>query len=360
MSAKRFLIMAGGTGGHVFPALATARRLQELGHEVHWLGSVNGMESRLVSDAGLPLSLIHVSGLRGKGRVTLLAAPFRLLRAVMEAVRVLRQVRPDCVIGMGGFASGPGGLAAWLMRKPLVIHEQNAVAGMTNRLLSRFATTVLEAFPNSFNKETVTRYTGNPVRSELADMPEPAERFAERTGPTRLLVLGGSLGARPINEALPQAIEQIPEAQRPEILHQCGRNHVDAARDAYENVKVKARVEPFIKDMAEAYGWADLVVCRAGALTVAELCAVGVGAILVPLPHAVDDHQTRNSEHMTQGGAGYLVPQDQFGPSHVAALLGELLPDRERLRSLAEAARKLARPDATERVVNYCLEAAHG
>ncbi|NWN92413.1 undecaprenyldiphospho-muramoylpentapeptide beta-N-acetylglucosaminyltransferase [Marinobacter adhaerens] len=358
---RRFLMMAGGTGGHVFPALATARALEAKGHEVHWLGAAGGMEERLISDTGIPLSLIHISGLRGKSKLTLLTAPFRLLRALGEAFTIMRRIRPDCVVGMGGFVTGPGGLAAWLTRTPLVIHEQNAIAGMTNRILVRFAKTVLEAFPGSFGAEVVTRCTGNPVREDLAALPEPEQRMSGRADePLRLLVVGGSLGAQVFNQQLPEALAALPEQERPQVLHQCGEKNLEAARSAYEQQGVSAQVEPFIKDMAEAYSWADLVLCRAGALTVSELCAAGLGAVLVPFPHAVDDHQTQNGQQMVQAKAAVLIPQSRLTPAVLAETLGDLAGDRARVMGMAKAARTLARPDATERVVNYCLEAAHG
>jgi UDP-N-acetylglucosamine--N-acetylmuramyl-(pentapeptide) pyrophosphoryl-undecaprenol N-acetylglucosamine transferase len=345
---RRFLMMAGGTGGHVFPALATARALQALGHEVHWLGASGGMEQRLVGETDIPLSLIHVSGLRGKGKLALVA------------FTVLRRVRPDCVVGMGGFVTGPGGLAAWLRGIPLVIHEQNAIAGLTNRILVRFAKTVLEAFPGSFGAGVVTRCTGNPVRQGLTDLPAPAQRLAGRSGRLKLLVVGGSLGAQVFNERVPEALARIPEPQRPEVRHQCGERNLETARAAYEAQGVTASVEPFIKDMAAAYAWADVVLCRSGALTVSELCAAGAASILVPFPHAVDDHQTANARQLVAAGAAVLIPQPRFSVEALTELLQDLAGDRARIENMATAARELARPDATERVVNYCLEAAHG
>lgn len=359
MTSRRFLVMAGGTGGHVFPALATARRLQALGHEVHWLGSCGGMEERLIGDTDIPMSLIAVSGLRGKGKLALLKAPFRLLRALLQALAVVRSLRPDCVIGMGGFVTGPGGLAAWLTRTPLLVHEQNAVAGLTNRILARFAKTVMEAFPGSFGAGVVTRCTGNPVRQDLAELAEPAERLGVRQGRLRLLVVGGSLGAQAINQRVPEALALMPDALRPEVRHQSGERHLELAQAAYREAGVEGQVEPFIRDMAEAYGWADLVLCRAGALTISELCMAGVGAILVPFPHAVDDHQTRNAQQMVQAKAAILMPQSRLTAEGLAEALTELGSDRERINTMAAAAHALARPDATERVVNYCLEAAN-
>jgi UDP-N-acetylglucosamine--N-acetylmuramyl-(pentapeptide) pyrophosphoryl-undecaprenol N-acetylglucosamine transferase len=357
---RRFLMMAGGTGGHVFPALATARMLQSKGHEIFWLGSAGGMEERLIADTDIPLSVIKVSGLRGKGRLALVLAPFRLMRALAQAFTELRRIRPQCVVGMGGFVTGPGGIAAWLTRTPLVIHEQNAIAGMTNRLLVRFAHTVLEAFPGSFGQSVVTRCTGNPVRQDLAALPSPEKRLAGRSGALRLLVVGGSLGARIFNQVVPQALALIPEDSRPTVRHQCGEKHLDAAQAAYGDHRVEASVQPFIRDMAEAYEWADLVVCRSGALTVSELCVAGVGAILVPFPHAVDDHQTANAQQMVKAGAAILVPQPGLTSESLAQTLAELAQDRNRILDMATAAKSLARPDATERVVNYCLEAANG
>lgn len=358
--SRRFLMMAGGTGGHVFPALATARMLQGKGHEVFWLGSAGGMEERLISDTDIPLAAIQVSGLRGKGKLALLLAPFRLMRALGQAFTEMRRIRPHCVIGMGGFVTGPGGVAAWLMKTPLVIHEQNAIAGMTNRLLVRFADTVLEAFPGSFGQKVVTRCTGNPVRQDLAALPLPEDRLAGRSGALRLLVVGGSLGAQVFNQMVPQALAVLPEDERPTVRHQCGEKHLDAARASYGDHKVEADVQPFIKDMAEAYEWADIVVCRSGALTVSELCVAGNGAVLVPFPHAVDDHQTQNAQQMVKAGGAILIPQPKLTAESLAQTLSGLAQDRNRILEMAKAAKTLARPDATERVVNYCLEAANG
>lgn len=359
MTTKRFLIMAGGTGGHVFPALATARMLQEKGHEVHWLGSQGGMEERLIGATDIPLSLVAVSGLRGKGKLALLAAPFRLTRALCQALAVVRSLKPDCVIGMGGFVTGPGGMAAWLTKTPLLVHEQNAIAGLTNRILARFAKTVMEAFPGSFGPQRVTRCTGNPVRQDLARIAEPAARFEGRSGPLRLLVVGGSLGAQAINQRVPEALAKLDANIRPVVRHQSGNKNLEAAREAYQAAGVEATIEPFIEDMAEAYEWADLVLCRSGALTVSELCIAGVGAILVPYPHAVDDHQTRNGQQMVAAKAAILIPQQKLSAELLADTLAELCSDRSRVTNMAQAARSLARPDATERVVNYCLEAAN-
>lgn len=357
--SQRFLIMAGGTGGHVFPALATAEALREQGHDVAWLGSRDGMEAQLIGDRGIPLYLIEVSGLRGKGGFTRLAAPLKLVRALWQALAVIRRFRPDSVLGMGGFAAGPGGLAAWLLRRPLVIHEQNAIAGMTNQWLSRLSETTLEAFPGAFGRDIVTRCTGNPVRQDLTRIPTPDERIG-RTDRLKLLVLGGSRGARAINDVVPEALALVSGEQQPRVHHQCGEDHIDATRQAYARAGVEADVAPFIEDMAQAYAWADLVICRAGALTLAELACVGVGSVLVPFPHAVDDHQTANARYLSDAGAALLIPQSQLDAAGLAREIQRLAENREELRTMAEKARELAVPDATERVVNYCLEAAHG
>lgn len=349
------VIMAGGTGGHVFPALAVAERLRGQGVEVVWMGTRRGLEAQVVPAAGIPMEWVTISGLRGKGALSWLLAPFKLVVAVGQAVGILRRLRPRAVLGMGGFVSGPGGLAAWLLRRPLLIHEQNAVAGLTNRLLARLANRVMEAFPGSLGRGAVL--TGNPVRPEIAALPRPEERFAGRTGRLRLLVLGGSLGAQALNAVVPAALARIAAGQRPEVWHQAGSRNIDEARRRYDEAGVEARVVPFITDMAAAYGWADLVVCRAGALTVAELAAAGVGAILVPFPHAVDDHQTRNAGYLVQGGAALLVPQAQLDPQRLADLFAELGQDRGRLLDMAVAARRLAQPDAAEQVAALCLTA---
>ncbi len=357
---KTFLVMAGGTGGHVFPALACARALQAQGFNVHWLGSERGMERELVGRAGLPMSLISVEGLRGKGKLALLGAPFKLSLAIAQALAVVRKVQPDCVLGMGGFATGPGGFAAWLLRRPLVIHEQNAIAGYTNRILAKFASVVLEAFPGSFGGGVATHCTGNPVREDIAALEEPGVRLGQHQGPVRLLVLGGSRGAAAINEAVPKALALLPEALRPAVIHQAGQGLYEATLRAYETAGVAGDVRPFIDDMKAVYEVADLVVCRAGALTLAELCCAGLGAVLIPYPHAVDDHQTANARYLADNQAAVLMPQTELTPEALAATLGTLLADRQRLISMAQAARRLAQPAATQVVVQECLEAIDG
>jgi len=352
------MIMAGGTGGHVFPALAVADRLRALGTDVFWIGTRQGLEARVVPEHGLRMEWIEVRGLRGNGLVRWLSAPFSIARAIYESVRIVRRNRPTAVLGMGGFVSGPGGVASRLLGVPLVIHEQNALAGMTNRWLARIATRVMAAFPGSLPDAEVC---GNPVRDDILALPAPEQRFAGRSGPLRLLVLGGSQGAQALNEVLPRALADLPGEGRPEVWHQAGSKKIEQARAAYEAVAVEARIEPFIDDMAAAYGWADLVFCRAGALTVAELAAAGIGAMLVPYPYAVDDHQTRNAAYLTGAGAALLLPESQLNAKSLLAHLRPLLDDRARLLEMAQRARDLARPEATRRLAEVCLEvSAHG
>ncbi|WJW75008.1 undecaprenyldiphospho-muramoylpentapeptide beta-N-acetylglucosaminyltransferase [Thiohalobacter sp. IOR34] len=360
MSRRPILIMAGGTGGHVFPALAVAAELRRAGVAVAWLGTRRGLEARLVPAAGYPMAWIRVSGLRGKGLGRRLVAPFMLALALLQSLWVMLRLRPRAVLGMGGFVTGPGGVMAWLTRRPLLIHEQNSVAGLTNRLLAPLARRVMEGFPDSLPARYQPIHTGNPVRAEIAALPAPEARFAGRHGRLRLLVLGGSLGAQALNEVLPRALAALTPGSRPEVRHQSGERNLEAARAAYAAAGVEAELLPFIDDMAAAYGWADLVLCRAGALTVAELTAAGVGALLVPYPHAVDDHQTGNARYLERAGAGLLLPQAELDADRLAALLDELGADRERLLAMARAARALARPDAARRVAELCLIEAGG
>jgi UDP-N-acetylglucosamine--N-acetylmuramyl-(pentapeptide) pyrophosphoryl-undecaprenol N-acetylglucosamine transferase len=352
------VILAGGTGGHIFPGLAVARALRTRQVPVLWLGSAGGMETRLVPADRFAIETIAVRGLRGKGLASLLLAPFTLLRAVWQAQRVLRARKPRAVLAFGGFAAGPGGLAAWLLRKPLLVHEQNRAPGLTNRVLARLARRVLTGFPGSFagRKEEAV---GNPVRAEIAALPPPAVRFAERNdGVLRLLVLGGSQGARAINETVPRVVAALQSAQAFEIRHQCGEKLLDDARAAYAKAGVAAQVEPFIRDMAQAYGWADLVIGRAGALTIAELCAAGVGSLLVPFPGAVDDHQARNAEYLAERGGGEWFRQDNKLEASLRDRLRVLAGDRARLLALAQAARAAAFPQAAEHVAAIVIEEA--
>lgn len=351
------LIMAGGTGGHVFPALACAREFKARGYSVHWLGTPRGIENELVPAAELPLHLIQVSGLRGKGKLSLLKAPFQLVRALFQARRVMRELQPICVLGMGGYVTGPGGLAARLDGAPLIIQEQNAVAGTANRSLVPFAQRVCEGFPNTFGDSAKRRTTGNPVREELF-LETPRDTLKGRK--PRLLVLGGSLGAEPLNKLLPAALAKVPAELRPQVFHQAGKQHDHVTAERYREAAVEAEVAPFIKDMARAYAWADLVICRAGALTISELAAAGLPSFLVPLPHAIDDHQTRNAEYLAKEGAALLLPQHATDADTLAAQLTEVLMHPEKLEAMGRAARSLARPDATRTVVDICLEVARG
>ncbi|MDD1968784.1 undecaprenyldiphospho-muramoylpentapeptide beta-N-acetylglucosaminyltransferase [Pseudomonas putida] len=357
MAVGNVLIMAGGTGGHVFPALACAREFQARGYTVHWLGTPRGIENELVPGAGLQLHLINVTGLRGKGRLSLLKAPFMLFKALLQARKVVRELKPVCVVGFGGYVTGPGGLAAKLSGVPLIIHEQNAVAGTANRSLASFAARVCEAFPQTFAASAKRRTTGNPVRAELFF--ETPRQALEGRKP-RLLILGGSLGAEPLNKLLPEALALVPAELRPEVFHQAGKKHDEVTAERYRAAGVEAQVAPFIKDMAQAYGWADLVVCRAGALTISELAAAGLPSLLVPLPHAIDDHQSRNAEYLAREGAAFVMPQRTTGAADMAARLKEVLMQPEQLKRMATTARQLAKPDATNTVVDVCLEVVHG
>ncbi len=352
----RVMSMAGGTGGHVFPALAVAQELRTRGMDLFWLGTRNSFEARVVPEAGFPMEWIDVQGLRGTGLSRWLAAPFKLGVAMLQALRVLRRERPSVVLGMGGFVTGPGGVMARLLGIPLVIHEQNAIPGMTNQWLSRIANQVLEAFPGSFAAERQAQVVGNPVRPGIAALPAPGDRMAGREGPLRLLVLGGSQGAQILNEMVPNALAKMAPGSRPQVRHQAGRDKDEATLATYMSVGVEANVQPFVADMAEAYGWADLVLCRSGALTVSELAAVGVAAVLVPFPHAVDDHQTRNAAFLCDQGAARLLPQSGLDVDSLSACLNELLSDRAQLQRMAQRARSLAQPESTRRVADICEE----
>jgi UDP-N-acetylglucosamine--N-acetylmuramyl-(pentapeptide) pyrophosphoryl-undecaprenol N-acetylglucosamine transferase len=357
--AASVLILAGGTGGHVFPALAVARQLQREGARVLWLGTPGSFESRLIPGTGIPFHEVPVKGLRGKGLLGWLKAPFALARALVLAVRALRLLSPDLVLGMGGYATGPGAVAARLLGKPLVIHEQNAVPGLTNRLLAHIATRVLEAFPGSFPPSRRACHTGNPVREEITRLPPPEQRLAGRSGPLRLLVLGGSQGAQVLNEIVPRAVAAFADAGIVEVRHQTGEAHLRDTEAHYAQAGVDAQVMTFIVDVADAYGWADLVVCRAGALTIAELAVAGVASVLVPFPYAVDDHQTRNGESLANADAAVLINQNELDASRLGGLLAEFHGARERLLSMAVAARRLGIPGATRKVCDCCLELAH-
>jgi UDP-N-acetylglucosamine--N-acetylmuramyl-(pentapeptide) pyrophosphoryl-undecaprenol N-acetylglucosamine transferase len=356
MNSAPVMILAGGTGGHIFPGLAVAAALRARGVDVVWLGADGGMETRLVPQHGIEIDTIAVKGLRGKGVVTLLGAPLRVLGAIREASRVLKQRAPRAVVSFGGYAAGPGGIAAKLHGMPLIVHEQNRAPGLTNRVLARFARRVLTGFPQTF-KGRDEEPVGNPVRTEISAIAPPAQRFGQRNGALRLLVLGGSQGARALNSAVPRALREL-RGHMLDVRHQCGEKlRADAERD-YANAGIAASVEPFIADMAAAYAWADLVVCRAGALTLAEVCAAGVGSVLVPFPQAVDDHQTKNAEYLVERGAALLLPQDDQLADNLRGVIGALAGDPARRLAMAEAARGLARPHAAERVADIVLAAS--
>ncbi len=356
----KVMIMAGGTGGHVFPALAVADELKQREVEVSWIGTQKGIESELVPQAGYPLTFIRVAGLRGNGAFGWLMAPFRVVKAVWQALRLMRVFNPDVVIGLGGFASGPGGVAAWLLKKPLLIHEQNAIPGLTNRLLAKLAKRVLAGFPNSFDDKVEAEWVGNPVRKQIEDLPMPHLRQSDDNGRLKLLVLGGSLGARTLNEVVPAALQLMDVTQRPEVRHQCGKKHIEACQTAYRQAGVEAEITDFIADMAAAYSWADLVICRAGALTVAEVAAAGVASILVPYPYAVDDHQTHNAALLVDAGAARLIADDKLKAEELSVSLRQFDQDREGLLNMANAARQVAKIGSATRIADLCLEYAHG
>ena len=350
------LIMAGGTGGHIFPGLAVAEVLRQKNIPVRWLGAKGGMEARTVPAAGIDLDLVAISGLRGKGLKRWIRMPFMLLRAVWQARRLLAANPPACAVSFGGYVAAPGGIAAWTRGIPVLVHEQNRIPGMTNRLLSRFSRKILQGFPGTFPEHLSAIDSGNPVRREVAALPAPQLRLAGRTGPVRVLITGGSQGAQVLNLVVPAALKLLPASIAIEVRHQAGAKRVDEALDAYTEAGVDAEVQPFINDMAEAYAWADLVICRSGALTVAELAAAGVASVLVPYAYAVDDHQTRNAEYLSFATAAIILSQSSFEPRVLATALEPLLADRAVLLSMAIAARQLALPDAAEKVVEACSE----
>lgn len=341
----------------MFPALAVAAKLIEAGALVQWLGTRRGIEAELVPKAGITLNFLDIAGLRGKGSKAWLTLPWSLSKAVWQAMAVIRGFKPDVVLGLGGFASGPGGLAARMLGKPLVVHEQNAVAGTTNRWLGRLAQRRLQAFPGSLSD---AEQVGNPVRADITRLPEPQIRLSQHRGRPRLLVLGGSLGALKLNQLLPEAVAGMTVEERPAIWHQTGRKHLDLTKECYRSKDIEARVEAFIDDMTEAYAWADLVLCRAGALTVSEITAAGVAAFLVPFPFAIDDHQSKNARWLVDNEAALMQQESQLSPTVLREELRRLFRSPERLLSMAVNARRLALPDAADRVANVCLEVANG
>ena len=353
MQEKVALVMAGGTGGHIFPGLAVAHALREQGWRVHWLGAPGSMEERLVPPQGFPLGTIDFAGVRGKGLLTLALLPLRLLKAFAQALSVVRRVKPDVVIGLGGYISFPGGMMAVLAGKPLILHEQNSVAGMANKMLASVADKVFAAFPNALPK---AQWVGNPLRQAFLQQPEPAERFAGRSGPLKVLVVGGSLGAKALNDIVPQAVALLPVEARPQVVHQSGAKQIDALRANYAAAGVQAELTPFIEDTAQAFADADLVICRAGASTVTELAAVGVAAIYVPFPHAVDDHQTTNAHFMVDAGGGWLMPQPALNAQKLAEMLQNM--QRSTLLNVALKAKTMQKIHATREVVAACEELA--
>jgi UDP-N-acetylglucosamine--N-acetylmuramyl-(pentapeptide) pyrophosphoryl-undecaprenol N-acetylglucosamine transferase len=350
---RTILIMAGGTGGHVFPGLAVADVLRERGWKVVWMGAKTGMEARLVPARGYEMAWIRARALRGKGPLAAMLLPLNLLAGFWQGARAIFRIRPDVVLGMGGYVAFPGGMMASLLARPLAVHEQNAVAGLTNRLLAGVADRVLTAFPEALGG---AEWTGNPVRAEIAALAEPEARYAGRRGPLRLLVVGGSLGAQALNEAVPRALALIPGAERPRVVHQSGDKHLESLRANYAAAGVEAEPVAFIDDMAARYAEADLVVCRAGAITVAEISAGGVASVLVPYPHAVDDHQTANARFLAERGAAILLPQAELTPEKLASTLRAL--DRPRLLEMARKARALGKPEAARLVAERCMELA--
>lgn len=352
---KTLLMMAGGTGGHIFPGVAVAEALRARGWRIVWMGNPDGMEARIVPAQGYETAWVRFGALRGKGLVRKLLLPLNLLSGFWQALRELRRVRPDVVVGMGGYITFPGGMMAVLLGRPLVLHEQNSVAGLANRVLAGVADRVLSGFPAVLKKAA---WVGNPVRTAISAVPPPAARFADRDGRLRILVVGGSLGAAVLNHTVPLALAALPSEQRPRVVHQAGERQIDALRAAYAAAGVEGDLRAFIDDMAAEYARADLVICRAGALTVAELAAVGVASLLVPFPHAVDDHQTGNARFLADHGAAYLLPQTELDAERLAGILASL--DRKRLLQMAENARALAKPDATDEVARICEQLAGG
>lgn len=351
--------MAGGTGGHVFPGLSVAHYLHNQGIEVHWLGTNQGLESHLVPDANLPLHCIQITGVRGKGWKYLLSAPLKVCKAILQAKHIIKDINPDVVIGMGGYVSGPGGIASWIQGYPLIIHEQNAIAGLTNKILARFAKKVLEGFPATFKPGTNIVTIGNPVRAEIENLPPPQNRFDANRRSFHLLVLGGSLGAQALNDVVPRALAKLKEDERPEVFHQTGDKHFEIAKNTYKTLGMQTKLVPFIKDMAQAYAWADVVLCRAGALTVSELCTVGLGAIFIPFPYAVDDHQTANANFMVKKNAALCIQQKNLTDNMLADIVRELSHSPQRRLAMADAAYQLRNVNVAEKIFKICKEICH-
>ncbi len=357
MSAPRtIMIMAGGTGGHIFPALSVAEYLRANGWNIVWLGAKNGMEATLVAPKGYTMAWIAMTGVRGKGIVRFALLPLQLLIAFWQSAQAIFAHRPDVVLGMGGYVSFPGGMMASLFNRPLAIHEQNSIAGLANKVLAKVADRVLGGFPSAFSTSTAVIWTGNPVREEIAGISEPAARYRTRAGVLRLTVIGGSLGAQALNETVPQALALIPATERPEVTHQSGARHLAEVEANYQRAGVRVTAVAFIADMAAQYAGSDLIICRAGASTIAELAAAGVASVLVPFPHAVDDHQTHNARFLSERGAAVLIPQTELTPQKLAELLRGFT--RDALAAMALKARALGKPDATQAVATECMRLA--
>jgi UDP-N-acetylglucosamine--N-acetylmuramyl-(pentapeptide) pyrophosphoryl-undecaprenol N-acetylglucosamine transferase len=351
--SRSILIMAGGTGGHIFPALAVADLLRMQGWHVTWLGAPRSMEAELVPKHKYEMAWVRFTGVRGKGLLRLMLLPFDLLVAFWQSMAAILRHRPDVVLGMGGYITVPGGLMAALLRRPLVIHEQNSIAGLSNKVLAHIAQKVLSGFPDVLPHAL---WCGNPVRGDIAGLPDPQHRYAARSGRLNVLVVGGSLGAKAINEVVPKALALLPPDMRPNVLHQTGKQHFEVVKQAYQQAGIQADIKPFMDEMAKHYGNADLVICRAGALTIAELAAAGVASILIPFPFAVDDHQTRNAQFLSKHGAAMLLPQNELSAEKLAQYLKEL--SREKLSAMAQKARALAKTGAAGEVANICTELA--
>ena len=358
-TSPRILLMAGGTGGHIFPALAVAELLKEQGWKTHWLGSENSMEEVLVPKYNIEISLLSIAGVRGKSVVTRLLSPFYIIRAVWQAMKVINNFKPDVVLGMGGFASGPGGLAAWLLRRPLCIHEQNAIPGVTNKILSKFAAYSLQAFPGALEKADAV--TGNPIRKSICELAKPEQRFEEHQGPIRLLIVGGSRGAAIFNQLVPEAIALLPASLEIALRHQTGKDNKGIVVERYSERQLisdeRLSVEEFIDDMDSAYQWADIILCRSGALTVSELAVAGLGAIFVPFPHAVDDHQTANADYLVKANAAEIIQQSSLTAGKLAQLINRF-SNRKQCLQMAINARNQGKPNATKDVADYCIKAA--
>ncbi len=356
MNDKNVLFMAGGTGGHVYPGIAIAKELESRGYRIHWLGTKNGIESRLVPAEGFSLHLLKIKGVRGKHFLKKVFVPISIIIAIIQAIKIVRKINPACVVGFGGYVAGPGGVAAYLMRKPLIIHEQNTVAGTTNKLLAKMAERVLLAFPGALPGGVVT---GNPVRAEMRKIQNPEQRFNDRQGPIRILIFGGSLGASAINKLIPNAVKLLRETSEFKIKHQTGKNDSLLVQDAYKKINIDAEVYEFIDDMSAALDWADFVICRSGALTVSEMATVGLGAIYIPFPYAVDDHQTKNAQFVCRENGGHILQERDAKPEVLAKLIKDFFIDRKTLLSMANNALSKAMPNTEKEIANICEEFIH-